>query len=107
MTQKEKKEKLLNFIETKAFNPILKKSEDDFSSDSKKKKFKDVKRSTENEKERFRNYNSPEDIRDNYLSDLSSHTAKKKNAELKELGLPRLPDFKEEFLELCGKLDVK
>ncbi|MDT0648114.1 hypothetical protein RM545_15575, partial [Zunongwangia sp. F260] len=64
-------------------------------------------RSTENEKERFRNYNTPGNIRDNYLSDLSSQTAKKKNAELKDLNLPRLPDFKDQFLELCDKLGVK
>ncbi|MDT0646072.1 hypothetical protein RM545_05165, partial [Zunongwangia sp. F260] len=70
MSQKEKKEKLLNFLETKAFNPILRKSKDDFNSDTKKEKFEDVKRSTENEKERFRNYNTPGNIRDNYLSDL-------------------------------------
>ncbi|MDT0649611.1 hypothetical protein [Autumnicola edwardsiae] len=58
-------------------------------------------------KERFRNYNTPWDIRDNYLSDLSSQTAKKKNAELKDLNLPRLPYFKDQFLELCDKLGVK
>jgi hypothetical protein len=66
-----------------------------------------LKKISENEKERFRNYNTPGDIRDNYLSDLSSQTAKKKNAELQELNLPRLPDFKDQFLELCDKLGVK
>jgi hypothetical protein len=46
------------------------------------------------------------DVKQNYLSDLNSQTARKKNAELKELGLPRLPELKDEFLHLCEELEV-
>ncbi len=103
---KEKKEKLVRFLDEKAFDPILRKSGDDFSGEE-KKKFEDVKKSTESEKRRFHEeYKSAREVKDNYLSDLSSKTAKKKNAELEELGLPRLPEFKEEFLNLCNELGV-
>ena len=106
MTDKEKKEKLIKFLDKKAFDPIINKSKDDFDSDNKKKKFEDVKQSTKSEKERFRKYDSAEDVRDNYLSDLNSQTAKKINRELDDLNLPKLPDYKDEFLELCDKIGV-
>ncbi len=106
-SDKEKREKLVRFLDQKAFNPILKKKESDFHSDNEKSKFKDIKRSTENEKKRFHdNYNTAGEVKDNYLSDLSSETAKRKNRELKQLNLPRLPDFKDEFMKLCDKLEV-
>lgn len=46
------KEKLVSFLDTKAFNPILKKKESDFSR-QRLEKFEDVKQSTEKEKQRF------------------------------------------------------
>lgn len=65
-----------------------------------------MKRSTESERERFyRNYRSAAEVKENYLNDLNSKTAKK-NAELQDLGLPRLPEFREEFLDLCKELQV-
>jgi len=45
-------------------------------------------------------------VKNNYLSDLNSSTAKKKNAELEELGLPTLPQLKDEFTQLCDELDI-
>ncbi len=96
MSDKEKREKLVKFLDQKAFDPILSKSADDYPDENKKKKFQDVKKSTESEKNRFHNeYKTAAEVKDNYLSDLDSRTAKKKNAELKELGLPTLPDLKD------------
>ncbi len=68
---------------------------------------RDVVQSTENEKNRFHNdYRTAEDVKNNYSSDLNSQTAKKKNAELQALGLPTLPQFKDEFIRLCEALGV-
>ncbi len=106
-TDKQKREKLVHFLDQKTFDPILKKSEDDFSSENKKKKFKDVKKSTEAEQKRFHNeYKTAEEVKKNYLSDLNSSTAKRKNNELEDLGLPRLPHFKKEFLDMCQEMGV-
>ncbi len=106
MNDEEKRRRLLQFLDKKAFEPILRRSADDYPGE-KKKRFEDVKRSTESERERFhRKYRSAAEVKENYLSDLNSKTAKKKNAELEDLGLPRLPEFREEFLDLCNELQV-
>ena len=107
MNDEDKRKKLVNFLNENALNPILEKSEDDFKSQDKKEKFKDVKRSTESEKERFENYDSAKEVKDNYLNDLNSEPAKMINRELDDLNLPKLPDYKKEFLNLCEKLEVK
>jgi hypothetical protein len=62
-----------------------------------------VQRATRSEKERFRGYKSAQEIRDNYLQDLHSETAKRINAELKRLNLPRLPDVKDDFLKIADQ----
>jgi hypothetical protein len=97
---------LVFFLDKKAFDPILNLNEGEFS-DRYRHKFRDVQKSTENEKRRFhQEYDTAEDVKKNYLIDLNSKTAQKKNAELHELGLPQLPQFRDEFLELCKKLGV-
>jgi hypothetical protein len=107
MTDKEKRQKLVRFLDDKAFDPILHKSANDYSG-KQRQKFEDVKRSTANEKKRFHDkYGTAEEVKRNYLSDLSSRTAKKKQKELDELRLPTLPEFRDEFLELCKKLGVQ
>lgn len=105
MKEADKKEKLVALLDQAAFDPILKKSPEEFTGE-KRKMYEDVRRSTENEKKRFHGYASAEEVKRNYLSDLSSHTAKKKNEELEKLGLPRLPDLKDRFLRMCDELQV-
>lgn len=107
MTKTEKEKELLDFLDRKAFDPILKRSKDYYDTDDKKKKFEHVKESTEKEKERFHNYKSPEEIKLNFRRDLHSEPAKKVHSELKYLGLPRLPDIQDEFFELCEELKVE
>lgn len=101
-----KRDQLISFLDKHAFDPILDKNEGEFA-DRYRPLFRDVKRSTENEKKRFHeDYITAQDVKQNYLSDLNSTTARKKNKELEELGLPQLPRFKDEFLQLCKKLGV-
>ena len=102
-----KKKKLIDFLNKKAFDPVLEKEKDDFSSDKKRQKLEDVQRSTKSEKERFKNYKDAQEVRENFLSDLNSEPAKKVHRKLKDLDLPVLPDLKEEFLQLCDDLDVR
>lgn len=101
-----KREQLISFLDKKAFDPILNHNEGEFA-DRYRPIFRDVKRSTENEKKRFHdNYSTAQEVKKNYLSDLNSQTAKKKNDELRKLGLPQLPQFHDEFLNLCNKLGI-
>ena len=98
------KKKLLYFLDRKVFDPVLEKTEDDYDTDSKKKKFEEVKKSIEEEKQRFHNEETAEDIKRHFQHNLKSEPAQKVYSNLKHLDLPRLPQFKEEFYELCEKL---
>jgi len=107
MAKDDKREELLNFLDNKVFDPILGTSPDIYGSDKLKRELEDVKQSTDSEKRRFHeNYNSAREVRDNYLSDLSSSTAKRINEELDDLKLPSLPKVKDDFLRLCDRLNV-
>lgn len=107
MNTEEKRKKLIRFLDRKAFDPILRKSENDFRSEHEREKFRRVKESTEREKERFHNeYHTPVEVKQNYLRDLSSQASKRVNRKLNDLHLPQLPEFKNEFLELCEQLKV-
>jgi hypothetical protein len=99
------KKQLLDFLNHKVFDPILHASPDRFEG-ADRKALEHVQRATESEKDRYRHYGSAREIRERYLGDLNSKAAKKVNAELTRLKLPKLPDFKDEFLKLCDKLHV-
>jgi hypothetical protein len=102
-----KRKRLVDFLERRAFEPVLRASPDRYESDAQKEKLADVQRSTESEKRRFReDYHSAQEVRDNYLSDLRSSTGKKKTSELEALGLPSLPSLKDDFLAYCDELGV-
>ncbi len=102
-----KKEQLVDFLDRKVFEPILRTSPEQYDTEEERDMLRDVQESTEAERERFREqYDSAERVKDMYHSDLSSSAAKKIHEESKELGLPLLEDVWEEFNELCEKLEV-
>jgi hypothetical protein len=70
----EKQKKLFDWLDDKAFQPVLNKNPDDYSGD-KKDKLEDVQRATRSERERYRNYSSAQDLYDNYQDDLTSDEA--------------------------------
>ena len=94
------KAELLKFLDSRVFNPILRAKKEDYS-ESDENALADVQGSTKSEKARFHGYHSAQDIRDNYMSDLHSETAKRINKELRRLKLPRLPDVKDGFLQIA------
>jgi Mg2+ and Co2+ transporter CorA len=91
---------LLNFLNHRVFDPILKAKPDDYD-EADRKKLQDVQDRTKSEKERFHHYRSAKEIMDNYKSDLHSSTAKRVNSELEKLKLPTLPSVKEDFLHIA------
>jgi hypothetical protein len=94
------REKLVEFLDEKVFDPILKASGDET-------KLGHLKRSTENEKRRYHDeYRTASDVRNNYLSDLDSESGKRISRELEGVGLPTLPQVKGEFMKLCEELGV-
>jgi hypothetical protein len=94
------KQELLHFLDQHVFNPILHASAKDYN-EADQKKLEDVQDRTQSEKERFRTYESTDEIIENYKRDLHSSTAKRVNSELEHLKLPTLPSVKDEFLKVA------
>lgn len=101
-----KKNKLVKFLDEKAFDPVLEANAEDFPK-TKRDKLENVQRKTEVEKERFHNYRSAAEVVKMYRDDLSSENAKPVNRDLKALGLPCLPDLKDEFEAKAKELGVE
>ena len=107
MGQRDKREALLEFLDQRAFEPVLDASPDDYTHEVDKRMLEDVKERTRREQRRYHDeYASAGDIRKSYLSDVSSSAAKKVHRELEQLNLPTLPKLKGEFLDLCARLGV-
>jgi hypothetical protein len=100
------KQKLVDYLEEHAFNPILNADAGDYSG-SERDKLADVQRATRSEVERYHGYSSAKDVVDNFKDDLSSDEAEKINRELKTLDLPRLCDIQDGFEKLAQQLHVE
>jgi hypothetical protein len=91
MAHQNARERLLKFLDERAFDPILKTSPDQYSSEADKRTLDDVKRRTESEKKRYHeNYGSADEIRRRFLDDLHSSAAEKVNRELQAASTPAL-----------------
>lgn len=99
------KDKLIRFLEQRAFDPVLKARPDRYS-ENERRKLDDVQRRTETEKDRFEHYGSARDVVVNFKRDLDSEPARKVHRELKDLGLPTIVDIEDEFLKLADELHV-
>ncbi len=106
--KKNAREELLRFLDSKAFDPVLKASADRYHSEAAKKKLEDAKHSTENTKKRYHEeYGSAEEVVKRFKDDLNSEAARKVQNELKGLGLPTLPELSREFEELAGRMGIQ
>ena len=105
MSKDNAKEKLVEFLDRKAFDPVLNARPDRYP-DNQKPKLEHVQRSTRSEKERFHHYGSAKEVVDMFKDDLNSEPAKKVHRELRDLGLPTLNDVRDEFEQLAEKLGV-
>jgi uncharacterized protein (DUF2267 family) len=106
MTDEDARRKLVDFLDERAFQPVLRAKPDDFPKD-KRDQLADVQRSTESEQERFRNYESAEKVVQMYRDDLSSEAAQKVHRQLRDLGLPTLNDVRDEFEQRARELGVR
>ncbi len=99
------KKELVDFLERRAFRPILDSRPGDYDSDADRRKLAEVQRATRSEIERYRqNYTSARDVIDNYKDDLTSEPARKIDQELDLLGLPTLRDIEPEFRKKVEEL---
>ena len=102
---KDAKKELLNFIDHKAFNVILRKAPAKMDT-KQKEELDELQRKTKKEQEKFHGYGSAKEVKENFLANVRSKPAHKLNNELKDFKLPTLPDLKDEFVALCDKLGV-
>jgi hypothetical protein len=101
------REQLLDLIDKKAFDPVLKASPDTYASENEKKKLQDVQATTRSTQQSYHSkYKTAQAVRENFQRDLNSEAAKKVHRELQSLDLPTLNDIKDEFEQLADKLDV-
>ena len=100
------REKLVDFLERKAFRPVLDADADSYPQ-SKRDRLKDVQEATRAEQERFRKYGSAQEVCRMFKDDLSSEPARKIHRELRDLGLPTLNDCKGEFERLAEEVGLR
>jgi hypothetical protein len=99
------KHKLVEFLERRAFDPVLKAKPEHYP-EPRRGKLEDAQRRTRTEVERFHKYGSARDVVVNFLRDLDSEPAERVHRELKALGLPTLNDIEDEFMKLVDELHV-
>ncbi|HTI85593.1 MAG TPA: hypothetical protein VL966_03235 [Alphaproteobacteria bacterium] len=99
------KDKLVDFLERRAFDPVLKAKPEHYP-EPRRGKLEDVQRRTRTEVERFHGYGSARDVVVNFLNDLDSEPAQRIHRELHALGLPTLNDIEDEFMKLADDLHV-
>lgn len=97
MAEQDARDELVEFLERKAFDPVLDASADDYDENWKKEWLRDVQEATRAEVERFREQGSVAGVIDEYKGDLNSEPAKKVHRRLHELDLPTLNDIEDEF----------
>ena len=104
---KEKREKLLGFLDQKAFDAILSLPPETYSGKD-REAFETVRKRTIGDKRRFHAYRTPEEIKNKFLRNARTDGLKKQKGE--NLGylnhLSALPEVKEEFIGLCNELGV-
>lgn len=99
------KQKLVDFVVHKAFDPVLK-AKPEGRSETEKEKLEHVQRATRAEIDRYRGYGSASEVVTNFKRDLHSEAARKVHSELRQLGLPTINDVREEFERKADELGV-
>lgn len=105
MTQSAK-DKLVDWLERRAFNPVLRADPKDYP-EKEHDKLKQVQDKTRIELERFRGYGSAKEVLVNFKRDLGSTPARKVHRDLEELGLPTLNSLRGEFEELADSVGAR
>ncbi len=90
------KQDLVEFLDSRVLDPILEASEEKYRG-KQREDLKYVQDRTRSEKERYHKYGSADEVVRMFKDDIHSENAKPVNDRLKELGLPRLVDVRDEF----------
>ncbi|MEA2780959.1 MAG: hypothetical protein QOK29_2503 [Rhodospirillaceae bacterium] len=99
------KDKLVDFLERRAFDPVMR-AKPGLRSESDKSKLQKLQQSTRSEIERFRHYGSAREVLVNFKRDLTSSKARQIHRDLQALHLPTILDIREDFEKLAALLGV-
>lgn len=100
------RERLVQFLDEKAFDPILRARPNRYSGND-REKLEHVKGATERTKQRYHHdYTSAAEFCARFREDLSSSSAQRVQRELEQLGLPTLHDIEDQVEALCRDLGV-
>lgn len=91
------RQRLLDLVDRKAFEPVLEKSPDDYGNERDRARLKDLQKTTRSTQESYHDNGDAEGVRAEFKGDLNSEAAKKVHGELRSLGLPTLADIEDEF----------
>jgi hypothetical protein len=100
------REKLLDWLERRAFNPVLRADPKDYP-ESRREALRRVQDKTAAERDRFRSYGSASEVVVNFKRDLTSASAQKVHRDLEELGLPTLNALQSEFEALADSVGAR
>jgi hypothetical protein len=98
--------KLLDFLEHKAFQPVLR-ADPKHVPANRRDTLREMQDKARTEIERFRHYGPAEEIVTNFRRDQHSAPARKVHQALAELGLPTVNDVRDDFEKLARELGVK
>jgi len=100
------KQKLIQFLERRVWNPVLRASSGR-RSESERKRLERVQRKTETQRERYRGYANAGEVRQEFDDDLRSQPAKRVASDLERLGLPTQREVADDFFALADRLGVR
>ena len=97
MAEHDARKQLLDFLNEKAFDPVLRADADRLDSDSERERLRSVQDATRREIDRFRGRDSVSGIVDEFKGDMSSDPADEVTHRLHSLDLPALQDLEDDF----------
>ncbi|MDG5814631.1 hypothetical protein QA601_06060 [Chitinispirillales bacterium ANBcel5] len=107
LQEKEKRQQLLNFLDNRAFDPILEAIPEHYSSDKDRKMLEDVQEITRYEKDMFHfQLTTAQQIKDQFIREMTRDNSGRISRELEDLELPRFQEIKSQFLNLCNELKI-
>jgi hypothetical protein len=103
--RRDAKDKLVDFLERLAFDPVMR-AKPGLRSEIEKSKLEKLRQSTRKEIERFRHCDSAHEVLINFKLDLTSSNTRQIHRNLQALHLPTILDIREDFEKLAVQLGV-
>ncbi len=97
MPEPDARERLLDFLEARVFQRVLDASPEDYESEKDRKRLERVRHALHADVNRYRALQTVDEIVDHYRTDLERDREREVFDVLHELGLPALPDVRDEF----------